>query len=262
MDLGIKNRVALVAAASTGLGRAVAEGLAAEGARLAICARNAERLEQTASELAQTRGAKVFARALDVTDSAAVERFVAAVVAEYGELDICVSNAGGPPARPFAQTSMRDWRDAAELNLLAHVAFARAALPAMQPRQWGRFLMVSSVSVRQPIDGLVLSNVIRAGVLGLTRSLANEYGRDNILVNNIAPGYTLTQRLRELAQARARAAGCLPEQAEMEWSRATALGRLADPKEFADAAVFLCSERASYITGQTLVVDGGFYKGL
>ncbi len=262
MDLGIRGRVAIVAAASTGLGRAVAAGLAAEGARLALCARQAERLEQAAGELAETFGAKVFARALDVTDAAAVERFVAATAAEYGQIDICVSNAGGPSARPFAQTTHEEWRAAAELNLLAHVSFARAALPQMQRRKWGRLLMISSVSVRQPIEGLVLSNAIRAGVLGLTRSLANEYGRDGILVNNIAPGYTLTERLRELAAARARNAGISIEQAQLEWTRATALGRLADPKEFADAAVFLCSERASYITGQTLVVDGGFYKGL
>lgn len=262
MQLGIEGRVAVVAAASAGLGRAVAEGLAAEGCHLAICARDPERLEQTARALADIYSARVFARALDVTNAAAVEGFIAAVAAEYGQLDICVSNAGGPPSRPFAQTTLEDWRAAAELNLLAHVSFARAVLPHMQRRKWGRFLMISSVSVRQPIDGLILSNTIRAGVLGLTRSLANEYGRDNVLINNLAPGYTLTQRLRELAAARARAAGILPEQAELEWSSATALGRLAEPREFADAAVFLCSERASYITGQTLVVDGGFYKGL
>ncbi len=262
MDLGLKNRAAIVAASSTGLGRAIAEALAAEGVHLALCARDNARLQSTAADLARTYGIPVWARALDVTDSPAVTNFVQAAAEKYGRLDICVSNAGGPPAAPFAQTTLGQWRAACELNLISHVAFAQAALPLMQKRQWGRFLMITSMSVKQPIENMVLSNTVRAAVLGLTRSLANEYGADNILVHNLGPGYTLTDRLRQLAKGRA-AAGAGTEAAILaEWAGRTALGRLGEPREFAAAAVFLCSELASYITGQTLLVDGGMYRGL
>ncbi|MGH9487210.1 MAG: SDR family oxidoreductase [Terriglobales bacterium] len=261
MQTGLKDRVAIVAASSAGLGRAVAEGLAAEGAHLALCSRSQERIEAAAAAIHQRHGARVFSRALDVTDAAAVADFVAAVRQEFGRLDICITNAGGPPAKSFATTSLEEWRAAIELNLLSHVSFAKAALPLMQQARWGRFLMITSVSVKQPIEGLVLSNTVRSAVPGLVRTLANEYGPYNVLVNNICPGYTLTDRLAELARVRALAEGTGPESLYDDWKRASALGRLAEPREFADAVVFLASERASFITGQNLLVDGGFYKG-
>lgn len=261
MNTGLEDRVALVAASSTGLGRAVAEGLAAEGAQLALCSRNPQRLEATADAIRSQHGVDVFTRVLDVTNAAAVAAFVADVHAEFGRLDICVTNAGGPPAKSFATTTLEEWRAAVELNLLSHVSFAKAALPLMQQARWGRFLMITSVSVKQPIDGLVLSNTVRGAVPGLTRTLANEYGAYNITVNNLCPGYTRTDRLVELAQVKALAQGVANEVAYDDWSRATALGRLAEPREFADAVVFLASDCAGYITGQNLVVDGGFYRG-
>jgi len=262
MNTGLKDRVAIVAASSSGLGRAVAEGLAAEGAHLALCSRDQARIGAVAEAIRAQHGVRVLARALDVTDPAAVEGFVAAVEAEFGRLDICVTNAGGPPAKSFASTTAEEWLQAVHLNLLSHVSFARHALPRMQRARWGRFLMISSVSVKQPIDGLILSNTVRGAVPGLTRSLANEYGPFNVLVNNLCPGYTLTDRLQELAKVKALAQGVTADAAFADWSAATALRRLADPREFADAVVFLASERASYITGQSLVVDGGFSKGV
>lgn len=262
MNMGLQDRVAIVAAASTGLGRAVAEGLAAEGTHLALCARKPERLEATAEAIRKQYGVRVMTQVLDVTGAAEVAAFVAAVHKEFQRLDICVTNAGGPPSKPFSTTTMEEWRQATELNLISHVSFARAALPIMQQARWGRLLMITSVAVKQPIDGLVLSNTVRGAVPGLVRTLANEYGPSNVLVNNLCPGYTLTDRLIELAKVKALAQGVTPEAAYQDWARNTALQRLAEPREFADAAVYLCSERASYITGQSLLIDGGFYKGV
>ncbi|HVA63049.1 MAG TPA: SDR family oxidoreductase [Terriglobales bacterium] len=261
MNTGLRDRVAIVAASSAGLGKAVAEGLAAEGAHLALCSRNPERIEAVAAAIRQRHGVRVWARALDVTDPAAVASFVAGAAAEFGRLDVCVTNAGGPPAKPFAATTLEEWQAAVNLNLLSHVYFAKQVLPHMQRAGWGRFLTISSVAVKQPIDGLVLSNTVRGAVPGLVRTLANEYGPYGILVNNVCPGYTLTDRLNELAKVKALAEGVPHEAAYDNWSRNTALRRLATPQEFADAVVFLASERASYITGQSLLVDGGFYKG-
>ena len=262
MNTGLHGRTAIVAASSRGLGRAVAAGLAAEGANLALCARDPARLEQTAASIRQASGVRVLTRALDVTRAEAVEAFVAETAAEFGRLDICVSSAGGPPAKPFATTTLDEWRQALELNLISHVAFARAALPHMQRAAWGRLLMISSMAVKQPIEGLVLSNTARGAVPGLVRTLANEYGAFGVTVNNVCPGYTRTERLDELARVKALGQGITPAAAFDEWARHTALCRLAVPAEFADAVVFLASERASYITGQSLLVDGGFYKGV
>ena len=262
MNAGLEGRSAIVAASSRGLGRAVAEGLAAEGVNLALFSRDLERIEATAEDIRQQHGVRVWARALDVTDAPAVELFVEDTVAEFGRLDICVSSAGGPPAKPFATTTLEEWRAVVELNLLAHVILAKNVLPHMQRGSWGRLLMISSVAVKQPIEGLVLSNTARGAVPGLVRSLAAEYGPFGILVNNVCPGYTRTERLDELAEVKALAQGISTAEAFDIWSDATALRRLAEPREFADVVVFLASERASYITGQSILVDGGLYKGL
>jgi len=261
MDLGIKNRVAVVAASSRGLGRAVALGLAKEGAKLALCARSAPALETAAEEIRRETGAEVLTHALDVTDHGEVRRFVAAVVERFGRLDICVANAGGPPAKSFAETTMEDWRAAADLNLMSTVYFAKEALPVMQRQQWGRFIAITSVAVKQPIDGLVLSNAVRSGVSGLIKTLANEYGRYGVLVNDVCPGYTATARLVELSRRLAENEGVDPAAIEERWARQTALGRVGRPEEFADLVVFLASERAAYITGTSIAVDGGLVKG-
>jgi len=262
MNLGIEDRVAVVAASSRGLGLAVARGLAQEGAKLALCARNASALDAAAAEIHSQTGAEVMTRVLDVTVYDEVRRFTAAVVERFGRLDICVANAGGPPAKSFAETTIEDWRAAADLNLMSTVYFAKEALPVMQRQQWGRFIAITSVAVKQPVEGLILSNAVRSGVSGLIKTLSNEYGRYGVLVNNVCPGYTATARLVELSHKLAEKEGIDPAEIEKRWAHQTALGRVGTPEEFADLVVFLASERAAYITGAAIAVDGGLVKGL
>ena len=262
METGLKNRAVIVAASSQGMGRATAEAFAAEGTRIAMCARNEKTLRAAAEEIRQKHRAEVFAQPLDVTDSAAVHAFVEAVAKQFGRIEVCVTNAGGPPAKNFLSLTPEEWQKAVELNFLSVVSFARAVIPYMQKNQWGRFLTITSVSVKQPIADLVLSNAVRASVVGLVKSLANEFGKDGILVNNVAPGYTATERLNELAGTRALAAGVTPEEIRERWAADVPLRRLGRPEEIADTIVWLASDRASYITGQTILVDGGIYKGL
>src|SRR6266567_3227981 len=199
MDLGLKDRVAIVAASSQGLGKAVAMGLAREGAILALCARTESTLSAAADEIRRETGAGVMARAVDVTDYEQVRRFVAGVVEEYGRIDICVANAGGPPSKTFAETTIADWQAASDLNLMSTVYFAKETLPVMQQRRWGRFIAITSVTVKQPVEGLILSNAVRSSVNGLIKTLSNEYGPYNVLVNNVCRGYTATARLLSLA---------------------------------------------------------------
>jgi len=243
MDLGLKDRVAIVASSSKGLGKAVALGLAAEGVKLALCARGAEELRRTASEIPT----EVMAEVVDVTIETQVTRFVQTVLEKFGRIDICVTNAGGPPAKKFDDTSVEDWRSAVDLNFMSAVYFARAVLPHMKQRHWGRLIAISSVAVLQPVDGLILSNAARSAVRGLVKSLSNEYAPHNVLVNNVCPGYTATERLKNL--------NVHPE-AQIP------MGRVATPEEFANLVVFLASERASYITGVSIPVDGGWTRAL
>jgi 3-oxoacyl-[acyl-carrier protein] reductase len=243
MDLGLKDRVAVVAASSKGLGKAVALGLAAEGAKLALCARGEEELRRTAAEI---RG-EVLVEVVDVTSDEQVRAFVDVVLRKFGRIDICVTNAGGPPAKKFVDTSLDDWKSAVDLSFMSAVYFARAVLPHMKEQRWGRLIAISSVAVLQPVDGLILSNAARSAVRGLVKSLSNEYAPYNVLVNNVCPGYTATERLQKL--------GVHPE-AQIP------LGRVATPEEFANLVVFLASDRASYITGVSIPVDGGWTKAI
>lgn len=261
MDLGLKDRVAMVAASSKGLGKAVAEGLAREGAKLALCARS-EALHATADEIRRKTGVEVLAQTLDVTQYESVRHFVAQTVERFGRVDICVTNAGGPPAKPFAETTVADWQSGVNLNLLSTVYFAREVLPIMKKQRWGRLITITSVAVKQPVDNLILSNSVRSAVSGLVKSLSNEYARDNVLVNNVCPGYTLTARLDELAGKLAAAEGVEHGEIQERWASEIPIGRLGKPEEFASAVVFLASERASYITGVTLAIDGGLVKGI
>lgn len=262
MDLGLKGKVAIVAAASKGLGRAVASELSAEGAEVAICARSEANLKEAAAAIHQRTGREPFLQAFDVTDPEATRTFVADVEARFGKIDICVTNAGGPPSKKFADVTVEEWRKAVDVTLLSAVYFAREVLPRMQKRRWGRFLTITSLTVKQPLEGLVLSNSIRAAVTALAKTLASEYGPSGITVNNVAPGYTRTERLDELANANAKSGGTTPEAVFQRWESNVPLGRLATPEEFAAMVAFLASERASYVNGQTIAVDGGWTKGL
>ena len=195
MDLGLKNRVALVAASSQGLGLATAEAFAAEGCKMAMCARNQQALEAGAGKIRKQHGVEVLAEAFDVTDAGAVGRFVARVAAQFGGVDICVTNAGGPPAKGFLAASLEDWQHAIDANFLSTVYFCREVIPHMQRKKWGRIITITSITTKQPVSDLVLSNAVRAAVVGLVKSLANEFGKDGILVNNVGPGFTATDRL-------------------------------------------------------------------
>jgi len=262
MDTGLKGRVALVAASSQGLGLATAEGFAAEGCGLAMCARNAQTLHAAAEKIRKQFGVEVLADAFDVTDAAGVSRFVASVAAKFGGVDICVTNAGGPPAKGFLDATLDDWQRAIEANFLSAVYFAREVIPHMQRKRWGRIITITSITTKQPVADLVLSNAVRAAVVGLVKSLANEFGKDGILVNNVGPGFTATDRLKELAKARSSASGKSEQEIFEGWAADAPLKRLGEPRELADTVVWLASDRASYVTGQTVLVDGGMYKGL
>jgi 3-oxoacyl-[acyl-carrier protein] reductase len=262
MQTGLKGRVAIVAASSQGLGKATAYALAAEGVNLALCARNQETLATVAADIAVLHGVEVFTHSVDVTDPEAVKAFVAAAGNRFGRIDICVTNAGGPPAKPFLELSIEDWRKAFELNLLSTVAFCREVIPWMRKQHWGRIIAITSISVKQPINDLILSNAMRTGVVGLVKSLSNIYGRDGILVNNVAPGYARTDRLKVLANSRSKAAGVSEGEIYERWAADTVTGKIAEPDDIANTIVWLASEQARSVTGQTILVDNGAYKGL
>jgi 3-oxoacyl-[acyl-carrier protein] reductase len=262
VDLGLKNRSVIVAASSDGIARAAAEKFAAEGARVAMCSRDSAKLSPAAAKIRELHGAPVIAEPLDVTDAKAVEAFVQHVADEFGGVDVCVTNAGGPPAKMFLATTTEEWQRAVELNFMSVIHFARAVLPWMQTNHWGRLVTITSMTVRQPVSDLIYSNAVRAGVLGLIKSLSNEFGKDGITVNNVAPGFTATERLQQLIAKRSQEMGTSPAEYEARLGTEAALKRIGQPEEVADAIVWLASERASFITGQTLLVDGGWFKGL
>jgi 3-oxoacyl-[acyl-carrier protein] reductase len=263
MDLGLEGRVAIVAAASTGLGRAVAEELAKEGCQLAICSHNTAKIEKAAAEISKLVGGReILARNVDVGDAAQVTAFVAEAEKKFGRVDICVTNGGGPPPKKFLEISDQDWRDAVDSTLLSAVNFSRATLPIMQRGKWGRLITITSTSVKQPLDGLMLSNSIRAAVTGMAKTLASEFGPFGITVNNVCPGFTATARLEELFEKRAQAAGTTVEEIAKQSAAQIPIGRIARPDEFAAVVTFLASERASAVNGVTIAVDGGMLKGL
>lgn len=262
MDLGIKDKVALVAAASTGLGRAVAEELAMEGTKLILCARNGERLRATADAIAQSTSTEVFHMTADVTQRSDIATLVSAGLERFGRIDILVTNAGGPPAGRFDQLLPEQWEQAARLTLFSAIELARAVLPGMKTKRWGRILNITSIAVKQPVDNLILSNSLRAAVTGFARTLANEVATEGITVNNILPGYTRTERVEELAQQMAQKLGIKPDEFKKKWEQEIPMRRLGEPREFAALAAFLVSERAAYITGTSIQVDGGWIRSL
>jgi len=262
MDLGLKDKVALVAAGSRGLGRAVAEELAAEGASLVLCAREAQTLSETTAAIADTYSAHVLAVPADVTVVDDIKRVVDSGNERFGRIDILVTNAGGPPAGRFDQLTRDQWERAIKLTLLSAVELAREVLPGMRNRRWGRILNITSIAVKQPVENLLLSNSLRAGLTGFARTLANEVAAEGITVNNILPGYTRTERLEELAQMMAEKQGISAAEFRGKWEKEIPMGRLGEPREFAALAAFLVSERASYITGTSIQVDGGWIKSL
>ncbi len=252
MELGLKGKTALVAASSKGLGKAVASELINEGARVVICARNGETLEKTRREL-DKNNAEVYAFQIDLSDPEGLEKTLDAILNKVGSIDILVTNSGGPPPGKFEAFNHQNWQQAFELLVGSTTGLIRKVLPGMKRNRWGRIILITSQAVKQPVDNLVLSNAVRSSLSGLMKSLSNELGEFNITVNSVLPGYTKTERLTNLINSN-------PEFKKAE--KEIPLGRFAEPKEFAAAVAFLASERASYITGISLAVDGGWIKGI
>jgi 3-oxoacyl-[acyl-carrier protein] reductase len=261
VDLGLRNRVALVAAASRGLGRAIAEELAAEGAAIVICARQAEALERARAEIVGRTGADVHVVVADVATQEGTDTATAEAFARFGRVDVLVTNAGGPPPGPFEAHGWDAWERAVQLTLRSAVELTRLVLPGMKDRCWGRIINVTSITVKQPVDGLMLSNSIRAAVTGFARTLANEVATFGITVNNILPGYTRTERVEQLNRVTAEREGIAVADVQRRIEEQIPMRRLGEPREFAALAAFLASERASYITGQSMAVDGGWIRG-
>jgi 3-oxoacyl-[acyl-carrier protein] reductase len=262
MDLRIEGKVALITAASKGLGKAVAIQLASEGANVIICSRNIDSLQKTESEIEKNTNKEVSIIACDVTNEKQVKQMIDSVIQEFGTIDILVTNAGGPPAGSFSDFDVVDYRNAVELNLLSTISLCQKVVPLMQKQQWGRIVMMTSVSVKQPIDNLILSNTVRTGVIGFMKSLSNEVAIDGITVNSICPGYTKTQRVENLAKAFTDSGKGTIEDFYKKLEAEIPMKRIGSPEEFAQSVAFLVSEGAGYITGVSLKVDGGFAKGL
>ena len=262
MDLGLKDKVAIVGGASKGIGRAAALGLAREGARVAISARNPDQLNATAEEIRQETGADILAVPGDLSQAEATERVVDEAVARFGTVHVLVANTGGPPMGNFDNMDDAAWENAFALNFLSTVRLIRKVLPHMQQQNWGRILSVMSMSVKEPIDGLILSNGVRPAVVGMAKTLSREIGKHNITVNTVLPGLILTDRLRGGISARAERAGKSFDETLEASAANIPLGRIGDPQEMANVIVFLASEAASYVNGVSLQVDGGVVRGL
>jgi len=253
MELGLKNKVAFVAASSQGLGKAVAIELAKEGAKLIINGRNKENLENTKKEIEKINGAEVLALAGDLSNDHEREQIIKNSLQVYDHIDILVTNTGGPPAGKFEDFKQEDWDNTYKSLLASVVGLINGFLPGMKQQRWGRIIAITSQAVKQPVNNLVLSNSVRASVAGLMKSLSNEFGVHNITVNNVMPGYTETDRLKKLVEKNSSFANAKNE---------IPLGRFGTPEEFAAAVTFLASERAGYITGVSLAVDGGWIKSM
>jgi len=262
MDTGLKDKTVLITASSMGIGKAVAEMFAEEGCKIAISSRSKENLLSTAAELKEKYSIEPFWSVCDLNKQKDIENTFSAVSAHFGNIDILVNNCGGPVPGLFQQLEEEDWNNAYEQVLLGAVRFSKLVLPGMMAKNWGRIINLTSISVKQPVDNLILSNSLRAGVTGLTKSLSNEIAKFNITVNNVAPGMTLTRRLYELAVVEAKEKGKSHEEILVEMAKRIPLNRLGRPEEIASVVVFLASKQASYVTGVTIQVDGGYVKNV
>ena len=262
MDLGLNGKVALVAGASQGMGRATALGFAREGAKVSICARGEAALNEAAAMIRKETGGEVLSMVADMAKVEDIQRFVNQSAEHFGRVDIIVNNAGGPPPGDFMRFTDEDWNNAYNLSFLSTMRMTRAAVPHMCKVGGGRVINITSYSVKEPIAGLVLSNAVRSAVIGMAKTLSRELAKDNILINNVCPGRIDTERAQKLNKARAERLQRPVEEINREMAAEVPLGRYGTPEEAADLIVFLGSERASYITGTTIQIDGGLVRGI
>ena len=250
MDLGIRNRVAMVAAASKGLGRAIAEALAAEGCRLSVFSRS---IEAWSPDMLAVTG--------DISNAGDLQRWFDQTIERFGQVDILVTNTGGPPAATFMKLTEEQWHTGVESTLMNVVRLCRLVIPDMQKRKWGRIVHLTSFVAKQPVELLTVSSTLRAGISGLTKTLADQVARDGILVNAVLPGHFLTDRQKQLAEIRSKDQGITPDEYLRKSEEVIPLGRYGRPEELANVVAFLCSEKASYLTGASIQIDGGLYRG-
>lgn len=262
MDLGLTGRIAIVCGASQGLGYAAALELSREGCSVIICSRDKNRIEQAAQRIEQITGGAVYPFQVDLSKTDQIERFAAAVISKLQRIDILVNSTGGPPAGFFMNFTEQDWINAFQNTLLSAITLTKQVLPMMLKKNWGRIINLQSIVVKQPIDDLLLSNSIRMAVVGWAKTLANQYAKHNITINTIATGYTLTERLSNLAKVIAQKENSSPDQVLNRFKTKIPAGRLAKPEEIAGLVAFLASERAAYITGTTIPVDGGVVQSM
>jgi len=257
MDLGIQGRVAMVAAASKGLGKAAAAALLKEGCKVSICGRDAASLDAARAEL----GGAVLAVPCDVTKPADLEAWHQATLQAFGQVDILVTNTGGPPAATFQDLTEAQWESGVQSTLMNAVRLSRLVLPGMRERKWGRIVHITSLVAKQPVPLLTISSALRAGLSALTKTMATEFGADNILVNALLPGHVLTDRQVHLGEVRSQKEGITLDQYFEKAAAEIPMARMGRPEEIGDVIAFLCSERASYLTGASLQVDGGIIQG-
>jgi 3-oxoacyl-[acyl-carrier protein] reductase len=262
MDLGLKGKTVIITASSSGIGKAIADGFAAEGANIAICSRSKDKLIEAANDIKNKYGTEIFWGVCDLNSHKDIETFYKAVVSNLSKVDILINNCGGPIPGFFMELTEEAWDDAYKQVLLSVRRFIHLVLPDMINNQWGRIVNITSVAVKQPVHNLILSNSFRAAVTGLSKTLSSELASKNITINNVAPGYTLTHRLYELAVNRAKSSGKSHEEILTEMAKDVPMNRLAMPEEIAAMVVFLASKQASYITGTTIQIDGGAIKSI